>query len=105
METKTGWEKAEDLILELHRGGSGVPTARTAVAQGETEGERLLGLIHAAGPNRVAPKCLTCLGRTTQCECSDDPNCRFSLLATVQKILDTLWVAKVMGKAGENRLI
>jgi hypothetical protein len=99
-----GWEGTADKILELHRGAA--PAARQAVAQGETEGERLLGLIHAAGPGKLAPKCIGCLGKTTACECADDPACKFSQLATVRKlqeILDEAWVAAHQGPAGANK--
>lgn len=108
---ETGWEKAEDLIRDLHAAGPGVPAAREAVAQAETEGERLINLIHGAGPNKPAPKCATCAGRTTACGAvrDADPGCRYSLAntaGTLQQILDNAWSETHAGKKpGENRLI
>jgi hypothetical protein len=107
---ETGWEGCADRILELHRQGPGaVPAAREAVAQIATEGERLISLVHGAGPNKVAPKCIGCLGKTTACECADDPECQYGPLATVhklQEILDNAWAGAHAGKKpGENRVI
>jgi hypothetical protein len=109
----TGWEGTADKILELHRVGPGpAPAARVAVAEppvAQSEGERILGLIHGAGPGKLAPKCIGCLGRTTACgaACDNDPGCQYSRLATVRKLqelLDREWVAAVRAKTpGANK--
>jgi hypothetical protein len=107
---ETGWEKAEDLILELHAAGPGVPAAREAVAQGETETERLIERLHAEGPNKLAPRCFTCLGKTASCTpaCDNDPACPFSTENTVlklQALLDEAWASAHAGKRSrDNRL-
>jgi hypothetical protein len=102
-----GWEGTADKILDLHRAGPGVVTRTAAApATGQTEGERLISLIHEAGPGRIAPKCIGCLGKTTACTCADEPGCPYSPLATVRKLqelLDAAWVAEHQGPAGANK--
>jgi hypothetical protein len=111
---ETGWEGCADRILELHRAGPGTaPAAREAVAELQTEGERLIGLIHRLGPGKIASRCTTCTGRTTACgRLRDaDADCQYNELNTLRKIstlfqsvLDSEWVSAHGGKTpGANK--
>lgn len=102
----TGWEGTDELIVELHRLGlNNTDLAATAAAQAQPE--TLIDRIHAAGPNKLAPKCIACLGKTAACgaACQDDSGCPFNTGNTIRKIdaalhtlLDREWEQKVLGK-------
>jgi len=82
--SKTGWEQAEDLIMQAHRRGPNRASEVRVAEAAPTETEKQIRRAHGE-------PCGGCtgLGRTTSCP-ANNPDCRFSPARTVQQILGNL---------------